>query len=82
MFIICWPFSLSLIFMPLTEPETVSCLMIISAQELEKDLHGPTADSIPAEKKLSVFDKIFTAYHEARSFIRSDLVCGSSAKSC
>ena len=57
-------------------------MMIISAQELEKDLHGPTADSIPAEKKLAVFDKIFTAYHEARSFIRSDLVCGSSAKSC
>ena len=49
-------------------------MVIILAQELEKDLHGPAADSLPAEKKLAVFDKIFTAYHEARSFIRSDLV--------
>lgn len=48
--------------------------MIFSAQELEKDLHGPAADSLPAEKKLAIFDKIFTAYHEARSSIRSDLV--------
>ncbi|KAF3942546.1 hypothetical protein CMV_030807 [Castanea mollissima] len=44
------------------------------AQELEKDLHGPATDSLPAEKRLSIFDKIFTAYHEARSCIRSDLV--------
>lgn len=48
--------------------------MIFSAQELEKDLRGPTADSLPAEKKLAIFDKIFTAYHDARSSIRSDLV--------
>ncbi|KAG6746238.1 hypothetical protein POTOM_050769 [Populus tomentosa] len=54
---------------------------ILKAQELEKDLHGPTADSIPAEKKLAVFDKIFTAYHEARSFIRSDLVSAGNADS-
>lgn len=45
-----------------------------SAQELEKDLHGKAVDSLPAEKKLVIFDKIFTAYHEARSCIRSDLV--------
>jgi hypothetical protein len=44
-------------------------MVIISAQELEKDLH-----SLPVEKKLAVFDKIYTAYQEARSFIRSDLV--------
>ncbi|KAM4094516.1 hypothetical protein ACB094_04G117800 [Castanea mollissima] len=43
------------------------------AEELEKDLHGPAADSLPAEKRLAIFDKIFTAYHEARSCIRSDL---------
>ena len=49
-------------------------MVIISAQELEKDLHGPAADSLPVEKKLAVFDKIYTAYQEARSFIRSDLV--------
>lgn len=47
---------------------------ISSAQDLEKDVDGPTSDSIPAEKKLAVFDKIFTAYQEARSSIRSDLV--------
>ncbi|KAM3708888.1 hypothetical protein ACJW31_02G130600 [Castanea mollissima] len=47
---------------------------IVKAQELEKDLHGPAADSLPAEKRLAIFDKIFTAYHEARSCIRSDLV--------
>lgn len=45
------------------------------ARELEKDLQD-SADSLPAEKRLTIFDKIFTAYHEARSSIRSDLVCG------
>lgn len=45
-----------------------------SAQELERDIHGPAGDSLPAEKRLVVFDKIFAAYHEARSSIRSDLV--------
>ena len=49
-------------------------MVIILAQELEKDLHGPAADSLSAEKKLAVFDKIYIAYQEARSFIRSDLV--------
>ncbi|XAR67842.1 hypothetical protein NMG60_11002767 [Bertholletia excelsa] len=54
---------------------------ILKAQELEKDLHGPTADSLPAEKKLVIFDKIFGAYHEARSCIRNDLVtAGNSEK--
>ncbi|KAJ9163958.1 hypothetical protein P3X46_023578 [Hevea brasiliensis] len=54
---------------------------ILKAQELEKDLHGPTTDSLPAEKKLVIFDKIFTAYHEARSSIRSDLVSAGNADS-
>lgn len=45
-----------------------------SAQELEKELQGPTAESIPAEKKLTIYDKLFTAYHDARNTIRSDLV--------
>ncbi|KAF3457790.1 hypothetical protein FNV43_RR02449 [Rhamnella rubrinervis] len=53
---------------------------ILKAQELEKDLHGPAADSLPAEKKLPIFDKIFTAYHEARSCIRSDLVSAGSSE--
>ncbi|KAG8652718.1 signal recognition particle subunit SRP68 isoform X2 [Manihot esculenta] len=54
---------------------------ILKAQELEQDLHGPSADSLSAEKKLVIFDKIFTAYHEARSSIRSDLVSAGSADS-
>ncbi|XP_062110204.1 uncharacterized protein LOC133822024 isoform X2 [Humulus lupulus] len=53
---------------------------ILKAQELEKDLHGPTADSLPGEKRLAIFDKVFTAYHEARSFIRSDLVSAGSSE--
>ncbi|XP_031277331.1 signal recognition particle subunit SRP68 [Pistacia vera] len=53
---------------------------ILKAQELEKDLHGPAADSLPSEKKLVIFDKIFTAYHEARSCIRSDLVSAGNAE--
>ncbi|KAL3849548.1 hypothetical protein ACJIZ3_011430 [Penstemon smallii] len=46
---------------------------ILKAQELEKDISGPAADSLPAEKKLVIFDKIFAAYNEARSCIRNDL---------
>ncbi|XP_044503574.1 signal recognition particle subunit SRP68-like [Mangifera indica] len=53
---------------------------ILKAQELEKDLHGPAADSLPSEKKLVIFDKIFTAYHEARSCIRGDLVSAGNAE--
>lgn len=48
--------------------------MICAAQDLEKDLNGPSADLIPEEKKLIMFDKIFAAYHDARSCIRNDLV--------
>ncbi|XP_072979213.1 uncharacterized protein [Typha angustifolia] len=50
---------------------------ILKAQELEKDLHG-SADSLPAEKKLVMFDKIFSAYHDARTCIRNDLVAASN----
>ncbi|KAK6927840.1 Signal recognition particle subunit SRP68 [Dillenia turbinata] len=50
------------------------------AQELEKDLLGTTADSLPAEKRLVIFDKIFGAYHEARSCIRNDLVTAGNAE--
>uniref|UniRef100_A0A7N0RH32 Signal recognition particle subunit SRP68 n=1 Tax=Kalanchoe fedtschenkoi TaxID=63787 RepID=A0A7N0RH32_KALFE len=53
---------------------------ILKAQELEKDLHGATADTLSAEKKLAVFDKIFSAYHEARSCIRSDLVTAGNTE--
>ncbi|KGN66541.1 signal recognition particle subunit SRP68 isoform X1 [Cucumis sativus] len=53
---------------------------ILKARELEKDLQS-SADSLPAEKRLSIFDKIFAAYHEARSSIRSDLVSAGNAES-
>ncbi|KAL6182695.1 hypothetical protein ACLB2K_044108 [Fragaria x ananassa] len=53
---------------------------ILKAQDLEKDILGSSANSLPTEKRLAVFDKIFTAYHEARSCIRSDLVSASSSE--
>lgn len=48
---------------------------ILKAQELEKDVK---AESLSVEKRLAVYDKIFSAYNEARSFIRSDLVNAGS----
>jgi hypothetical protein len=48
--------------------------VIWSAQQLEKDLNGSASESIASEKKLGIFDKIFSAYHDARSCIRNDLV--------
>ncbi|KAM7272999.1 hypothetical protein ACFE04_027663 [Oxalis oulophora] len=58
-----------------------SRVAILKAQELEKDLHGPSADSLSGEKRLAIFDKIFSAYHEARSCIRSDLVSAGNTES-
>lgn len=52
---------------------------ILKAQELEKDLYGMSADA-PAEKKLAIFDKIFSAYHDARSCIRHDLAIAGNAE--
>ncbi|XP_077248947.1 signal recognition particle-related / SRP-like protein isoform X3 [Tasmannia lanceolata] len=56
---------------PITNAKTR--VSILKAQELEKGLHGPASESLPAEKKIIVFDKIFAAYHDARSCIRNDL---------
>ncbi|KAL3344415.1 hypothetical protein AABB24_023716 [Solanum stoloniferum] len=53
---------------------------ILKAQELEKDIHGSAADSLPAEKKLVLYDKMFAAYHEARSCIRNDLVTAANSE--
>ncbi|KAK4256902.1 hypothetical protein QN277_006564 [Acacia crassicarpa] len=53
---------------------------ILKAQELEKDIRGPSADSVPADKRLATFDKIFSAYHEARGYIRADLSTAGSAE--
>lgn len=55
-------------------------VFILKAQELEKDLNGPATDSLPAEKKLAIFEKIFTSYHEARNCIRSDLTTAGDAE--
>nr|CAD1839978.1 unnamed protein product [Ananas comosus var. bracteatus] len=53
---------------------------ILRAQELEKDLLGSAGDSLPAEKRLAMFDKIFSAYHDARSCIRNDLATAGNAE--
>ncbi|KAF8023665.1 hypothetical protein BT93_F0995 [Corymbia citriodora subsp. variegata] len=53
---------------------------ILKAQDLEKDSHGPAAESLSSEKRLTVFDKIFAAYNEARSCIRNDLVSAGNAE--
>ncbi|XP_052183397.1 uncharacterized protein LOC127795639 isoform X2 [Diospyros lotus] len=53
---------------------------ILKAQELEKDLQSATSDSLPAEKRLVIFDKIFAAYNEARSSIRNDLVTAGNSE--
>ena len=37
-------------------------------------MNGSATESIAADKKLGIFDKIFSAYHDARSCIRNDLV--------
>ncbi|KAG0446694.1 hypothetical protein HPP92_028710 [Vanilla planifolia] len=52
---------------------------ILKALELEKNLNGPAADSLPAEKQLPIYDRIFSAYQEARACIRSDLAAAGSA---
>ncbi|KAK1294773.1 hypothetical protein QJS10_CPA16g01235 [Acorus calamus] len=63
---------------PITNAKTR--VSILKAQELEKELHGSAADSMPSEKKLAMFDKIFSAYHDARSCIRNDLVTAGNTE--
>ncbi|XP_078179761.1 signal recognition particle-related / SRP-like protein [Carex rostrata] len=53
---------------------------ILKAQELEKELQSPAAESLPSEKRLAIFDKIFSAYHDARSCIRNDLATAGNAE--
>ncbi|KAK2974189.1 hypothetical protein RJ640_021480 [Escallonia rubra] len=53
---------------------------ILKAQDLEKDLHGSTSEFLQAEKRLAIFDKIFAAYHEARSCIRNDLATAGNSE--
>ncbi|XP_076893630.1 uncharacterized protein LOC143545669 isoform X2 [Bidens hawaiensis] len=53
---------------------------ILKAQELEKELNDRMEGTLPAEKRLAVFDKIFAAYHEARGSIRNDLATVGSSE--
>ncbi|XP_057518953.1 uncharacterized protein LOC130799752 [Amaranthus tricolor] len=62
---------------PISNPKTR--VSILKAQELEQNLYS-SADSVSAEKKLAIYDKIFSAYHDARSCIRNDLVTAGSAE--
>lgn len=63
---------------PITSAKTR--VSILKAQQLEKDLNGAATESIPADKKLAIFDKLFSAYHEARNCIRNDLASAGNAE--
>ncbi|CAN6166737.1 unnamed protein product [Urochloa humidicola] len=63
---------------PITNAKTR--VSILKAQQLEKDLNGSATESIAADKKLGIFDKIFSAYHDARSCIRNDLASAGNAE--
>ncbi|KAL9263323.1 Signal recognition particle subunit SRP68-like protein [Drosera capensis] len=53
-------------------------VLILKAQELEKDVEGSTAESLPDKKRLGIFNKILSVYQEARSRIRNDLSMAGS----
>ncbi|KAM3255777.1 hypothetical protein ACQJBY_048763 [Aegilops geniculata] len=63
---------------PITSAKTR--VSILKAQQLERDLNGAATEPIPADKKLAIFDKLFSAYHEARSCIRNDLASAGGAE--
>ncbi|VAI15525.1 unnamed protein product [Triticum turgidum subsp. durum] len=63
---------------PITSAKTR--VSILKAQQLERDLNGAATEPISADKKLAIFDKLFSAYHEARSCIRNDLASAGSAE--
>ncbi|CAA6657011.1 unnamed protein product [Spirodela intermedia] len=53
---------------------------ILKARELEKDIDNSGSDSLTPDRKLNLFEKIFTAYHDARSSIRNDLATAGNAE--
>ncbi|CAD6217168.1 unnamed protein product [Miscanthus lutarioriparius] len=63
---------------PITNAKTR--VSILKAQQLERDLSGAATESVAADKKLAIFDKIFSAYHDARSCIRNDLASAGNAE--
>ncbi|XP_078446658.1 signal recognition particle-related / SRP-like protein [Wolffia australiana] len=54
---------------------------ILKAREFEKVVDNSGAEMISPDRKLSLFEKIFSAYHDARSSIRNDLVAAGNAES-
>ncbi|XP_062182646.1 uncharacterized protein LOC133886813 isoform X2 [Phragmites australis] len=63
---------------PITNAKTR--VSILKAQQLERDLNGAATESVAADKKLAIFDKIFSAYHDAQSCIRNDLASAGNAE--
>ncbi|KAM0879607.1 hypothetical protein ACQ4PT_034127 [Festuca glaucescens] len=63
---------------PITSAKTR--VAILKAQQLERDLNGAATESISADKKLAIFDKLFSAYHDARGCIRNDLASAGNAE--
>ncbi|KAL3631756.1 hypothetical protein CASFOL_024740 [Castilleja foliolosa] len=66
--------------LPVSNAKTRVSILKVGDGELEKDVNGPAADLLPAEKKLVIFDKIFAAYSEARGYIRSDLATAGNSE--
>nr|GEV45355.1 signal recognition particle subunit SRP68 [Tanacetum cinerariifolium] len=50
-----------------------ACLIYLP-KDMEKELEDRMEGTLPTEKRLAVFNKIFAAYHEARASIRDDLM--------
>ncbi|CAI9113741.1 OLC1v1014407C1 [Oldenlandia corymbosa var. corymbosa] len=60
-------------------PNAKARVAILKAQELEKDIHGPKADSTPADKRVNIYSKIVSSYEEAKNLIHSDLVTAGNS---
>lgn len=63
---------------PINNAKTRVC--IAKGQQLEKDLLSASANTLSSDKKLSVYDKIFGAYQDAKRHIREDLITAGSAE--
>ncbi|KAL3701446.1 hypothetical protein R1sor_019468 [Riccia sorocarpa] len=61
---------------PVKNPKTRVC--ILKGQELLKELEATAPTN--TEKKLSIFDKLFIAYHDAKRHIRDDLAVAGTAE--
>ncbi|KAL2649483.1 hypothetical protein R1flu_017611 [Riccia fluitans] len=61
---------------PVKNPKTRVC--ILKGQELLKELEATVPSN--TEKKLSTFDKLFIAYHDAKRHIRDDLAVAGTAE--